>query len=349
MDRRQLLQGLPIGLLASLAPVSLDALYARTTPDAKRPLAALLLPLSGEGADLGRSMAHAGGLAQPADTKDTGKNALLVFDTQGTAAGAATATRAALKAGAPLLLGPLYAREMAAVAEAAGDVPVLSFSNDSAAARGRAYLFGITAGQAVEAVLTYARARGVRRVALIADPSGWGVQAGAAARQLAGDIGIEVVAATQASWRSDPLPDAVLVSGGGPQLGAAAREFSAAGVQVLATLQATELPSRGLAALDGAWLTAPDPERFADFARSFEGKYGNTPGVIAGLAYDAVNIARALRRAGHVDRDGLLAPTGFSGVTGTVRFARDGSAARELAVMVVEGGSLRVVERGQAG
>ena len=311
----------------------------------------MLLPLSGEGADLGRSMAHAGGLAQPvgAAGKDAGKNALLVFDTLGTAAGAAGATRQALKVGAPLLLGPLYARELAAVAQVAGELPVLSFSNDAAAPRGRAYLFGVTAAQAVEAVLTYARTRGVRRVALIADPSAWGAQAAAAARQLAGDIEIELIAATQGSWRTSPMPDAVLVTGGGPQLGAAVREFSAAGVQVLATFQAAEQPSRGLAALDGAWLAAPDPERFADFARGFEGKYGNTPGVIAGLAYDAVNIARALRRAGHVDRDGLLAPSGFSGVTGNVRFNRDGSASRELAVMVVEEGVLRVVERSQGG
>ena len=347
MDRRQLLQGWPLGLLASLAPVSLDRLYARTIPDAKRPLAAMLLPLSGEGADLGRSMAHAGGLAQPVEAgKNAGKSALLVFDTAG---GAAAAARAALKAGAPLLLGPLYARDLAAVTDVAGEVPILSFSNDAAAARGRAYLMGITAGQAVEAVLTYARSRGVRRVALIADASGWGTQAASAARQLASEIGIELTAATQANWRTDPLADAVLVSGGGPQLSAAAREFTAAGVQVLATLQAAEAPSRSLAALDGAWLAAPDPERFADFARSFETKYGNMPGVIAGLAYDAVNIARALRRAGHVDRDGLLAPAGFSGVTGNVRFARDGSASRELAVMVVEGGSLRVVGRSQGG
>ena len=306
----------------------------------------MLLPLSGEGADLGRSMAHAGGLAQPADA---GKNRLLAFDTQGTAAGAAAAARTALKAGAPLLLGPLYARELAAVTEIAGDVPVLSFSNDAAAARGRAYLFGITAAQAVEAVLSYARTRGVRRVAVIADPSGWGTQAAAAARQIAGDLEIDLIPATPANWRSEPLPDAVLVSGGGPLLGAAAREFSAAGVQLLATLQAADSPSRSLAALDGAWLAAPDPERFADFARSFETKYGNMPGVIAGLAYDAVDIARMLHRAGHVDRDGLLASSGFNGVTGNVRFNRDGSAARELAVMVVEGGGLRIVERSQGG
>ena len=144
--------------------------------------------------------------------------------------------------------------------------------------------------------------------------------------------------------------DAVLVSGGGR--GARRRRraiLKAAGIQLLATLQAAGTPSRsGMAALEGAWCATPDPVRFGDFARAYEAKHGATPGVIAGLAYDAVGIARAMRSAGYATREGLLRPTGFDGVTGTVRFARDGTAARDLAIVVVEQGALRVVERSAA-
>ena len=343
-SRRRWLQGLGLAWASVLAP---PVVFAAPDP-ARRPLAALLLPLSGASADLARSMAQAAALAQGAATA---KTVLPVFDTGGTPEGAARAATAALKAGVPLLLGPLFGREIAAVAAVAGGVPVLAFSNDLAAPRGAAFLLGVTAAQAVEAVLGYARRRGVRRVAVVADASGWGGQGAAAARAVAGDIGIELTATTFEALRGmapDALPDAVLVTGGGPALGAAARELKAAGVQLLATLQATEATPAGLAALDGAWCAAPDPERFAEFARTYEARHGATPGVLAGLAYDAVGIARAMRAAGLSTREGLLRTSGFGGATGTVRFARDGSAARDLAVLVAEGGTLRVVERSSA-
>ena len=185
--RRRLLQGLGLALGASLAP---SVGFAASRDNSKRPLGALLLPLTGEAADLARSMAQAAVLAQGTDA---GKRALPVFDTRGTPEGAAAAAVAALKAGAPLLLGPLFAREIAAVAAAAGGAPVLAFSNDAwCRARIGAFLLGVTAAQSVEAVLGYARRRGVRRVAMIAEPGGWGEQAGAAARLVAGDVGIEL-------------------------------------------------------------------------------------------------------------------------------------------------------------
>lgn len=346
-SRRRWLQGLGLAWASVLAP----PVFAAPRPD-RRPLAALLLPLSSGSADVARSMAQAAALAQGvALAPGAAKSVLPVFDTGGTPEGAARAATAALKAGAPLLLGPLFGREIAAVAAVAGSVPVLAFSNDLTAPRGAAFLYGVTAAQAVEAVLGYARRRGVRRVAMVADASPWGIQSSAAARLVAGDIGVELSTTTFEALRTasaEALPDAVLVTGGGPQLGAAARELKAAGVQLLATLQATEATPAGLAALDGAWCAALDPERFAEFARTYEARHGATPGMLAGLAYDAVGIARTMRTAGLATREGLLRTSGFSGVTGTVRFTRDGSAARDLAILVAEGGSLRVVERSSA-
>ena len=46
----------------------------------------------------------------------------------------------------------------------------------------------------------------------------------------------------------------------------------------------------------------------------------------------------ALRGAGTLNRDGLLAERGFDCVTGPVRFRTDGSCARELAILVAGNG-----------
>lgn len=72
--------------------------------------AALLVPLTGDRAALGLSIRNAAMLAE----SDAG--ALTVLDTCGTAAGAASAARAAVKRGAAMLLGPLSAAETRAVA-----------------------------------------------------------------------------------------------------------------------------------------------------------------------------------------------------------------------------------------
>ena len=256
-----------------------------------------------------------------------------MFDTGPTPAGAAAAAALAVRHGAPLLIGPLYGPQVAGVVAAAGGVPVVALANDAAAAAG-AFVLGITPAQAVGAVLGYARARGVRRVALDAGTSRWDVAAAAAAQIAARDLGLTI---------ADAAPDALLVPGDADRLAAAARRLDGSGVQLLGTHQGLALSGGGLAAIDGAWLAAPDPDGFGDFARRFEATFGNPPGVVAGLAYDAVRIAASLRGAGHLDRDGLTGSAGFPGVAGAVRFRGDGAATRELAILVATGGGFRTV------
>jgi len=334
IDRRHLLRS---GLLASLAswPSVVSAARAATAKSDDRPLAALLLPLTGPSADLARSMQHAAVLAQPPGAT---KTTLLVFDTGATPDGAAAAAELAVKRGVPLIIGPLFAAQVTPVVTAARGAPVVALSNDAAGSGG--FVLGITPVQTVGAILGYARSRGVRRVALAAGSSRWEVLAAAAARASARDLGLDLVDTANG-------PDAVLATGDADALAAAARSLQGSGVQLLGTYQGMALSGAGLAAIDGAWLAAPDPDGFTEFARRFEAAFGNPPGQIAGLAYDAVGIARTLRTSGHLDRDGLTGSAGFPGVTGAVRFRADGSAARDLAIVVAEGGAFRTVAHSQ--
>ena len=69
-----------------------------------------------------------------------------------------------------MLLGPLRADQTPAVLAVAGDVPVVSFSNDDRLAGQGAFVMGITPAQSVAAAFSYARAQGVRRVAVVSAP-----------------------------------------------------------------------------------------------------------------------------------------------------------------------------------
>ncbi len=330
--RRHLLRSAWLATLASACP----PVPAKVKGD-DRPLAALLLPLTGSTADLARSMQHAAALAQPPDAT---KTTLMILDTGGTPDGAAAAAAQAVRRGAPLIVGPMFAAQVAPVVAAAKGVPVVALSNDAAGTA--SFAIGITPAQTVGAILGYARSRGVRRVALATGATRWDSLAATAARVHAGNLGL-----TLTDFAPGATPDAVLVTGDADALAVTAHGLQGSEVQLLGTYQALALSGAGLAAIDGAWLAAPDPDGFADFARRFETAYGNPPGLIAGLAYDAVGIARTLRANGHLDRDGLTGSAGFPGVTGAVRFRADGSATRELAILVAEGGEFRTVAHSQ--
>ena len=187
--------------------------------------------------------------------------------------------------------------------------------------------------------------------------SAWNQQSRDAALRLQSELGLAIrpIAATAAAPEAllaalrkangGVLPDALLLPDGGAPFVAVAQALRGSDVQLLGTLQALDYAPASLAALDGAWLAAPDPAGFADFARAYEARNGTAPGAIAALAFDAMGIATAMRAAGVVDRDALLVPAGFRGVAGAVRFRADGSCARDLAILVAHPAGYTVAER----
>lgn len=343
MNRRETLKLLQTGLVLSSAALSSTPLlaHAATAPAAKpkpdkRPVA-LLLPLTGPRAALGLSMAQAASLVENAP------GALVQFDTGGTAAGAAQAAQAALRRKCAMILGPLLSEEAGAVATAAGGrVPVLAFTNDRAVQAPGAHVFGITASQATTAMLRYARSRGVRDVLVLGDGGAWSAASAAAAISVQAELGMTVRAADVIVGQPAPnlgdAPDAVLVPGDGEAALAAARNLRSTGVQLLATVQALDYQPAVIAALEGAWMASPDPDRFDSFASRFEARHGGNPGAIAALAYDAATIVSGLRAQDLLSRDGLLNPRGFECVTGPVRFRTDGSCARQFAILAATNG-----------
>ncbi len=148
---------------------------------------ALLLPLSGPFAPVGRSMEQAAKLAFAA----SGAPPLDVRNTQGTPEGAAAAAQAAINAGDGLILGPLTASAAEAVGPIAhaADVNVLAFSNDEDIAKPGLWPLGISPGQQVRRVIAAAAASGHTRTAAILPSSPFGQLMGTALQKEAKRLG----------------------------------------------------------------------------------------------------------------------------------------------------------------
>ncbi len=155
---------------------SADKDSAAAAPDKAQPTArvGLLLPLSGPYAAEGESLLHAAQLAL-FDTADE-RFLLLPRDTGGTAPGAERAALALLEDGVDLILGPLFAEGVNAVATdaRAHGITVVAFSTDRTVASEGVYLLGHTPRTQIRRVFAHAATNGHRRIALLAPETRYG-------------------------------------------------------------------------------------------------------------------------------------------------------------------------------
>ena len=140
---------------------------------------AVLVPTTGPSRGVGQSIANAAAMA----AADLGDKSFRVF-TYNTAGegGAAAAARQAIDAGAGIILGPLLAADVRAVAPVAraGNVPVLSFSNDAAVAGDGVYVLGFQPADSVQRLVSYARSRGISSFAALTPGGTYGARVGTA-------------------------------------------------------------------------------------------------------------------------------------------------------------------------
>lgn len=299
---------------------------------------ALLLPLTGTLGAVGQNMARAASLVT--QTAPAG-SATPVYDTRDTAEGAAAAAREAIGNGAKILLGPLRADQTPAVLAVAGNVPVITFSNDDTLAAQGAFVMGITPAQSVATMFSYARAQGITRIAIVAQNGPLGAATVSAARALAAAGGITLTAVTDGVSGLNGA-DAVYLPDGGAALAGFARGLRG-GPQLLGSVQWGVQDVTADPNLDGAWFAAPPPDLFLPFADQFQIAFGEQPGVVAALGHDAALLAAGLGNGGGVNRRGILREAGFTGVLGPFRFLDDGTCERALAVLGVEGGDFTVL------
>ncbi len=134
----------------------------------------LLVPLTGPASGLGQALLNAAQLALFELGDDS--FALITRDTKGTPEGAEQAAREVIEDGARLILGPLFAssvRAVAPVARADGLI-VVAFSNDRSVAGDNVFVIGFLPEAQVARVVSYARSRGISRFAALIPNSVYG-------------------------------------------------------------------------------------------------------------------------------------------------------------------------------
>ena len=164
------------GLGGSNSGSNLAGTSPRGAPAGGAVKVALLLPLTGNvnAQQVAKAMKQAAELALFDFDKPNVK--LIPKDTHGTPDGARQAAQDAIKDGAELVIGPLFANEVSAVApvaQAAG-VPVLAFSSDRNVAGNGVYLLSFVAGSDVPRMISYAVSKGKTRFAALFPQNDYG-------------------------------------------------------------------------------------------------------------------------------------------------------------------------------
>jgi branched-chain amino acid transport system substrate-binding protein len=336
---------------------------------------ALLVPLTAEGqtAQIAQGLKQAAELAL-FEFNNPGLQ-LIVKDTAGTAEGAAAAATSAVSAGAEIIVGPLFARSVRAVAPIArqAGLPVVAFSSDASVAGNGVYLLSFQPRQEVQRAVEFVARQGrTRFAALLPDnPYGEVLQAEfQSAVRASGGVVVDMqtyppgasgmlqraerlfkrVAGYRKDGSGELVPtgvataDAVFVPGDGATLPSLGPVMANAGIDPSQIKVfgdgGWDFPNVGRTqALVGGIFAAPDPRGFQNFTTKYARAFNAAPPRIATFAFDGVSLAAALaNRAPRGQRFGatqLTQASGFTGVDGPVRFLASGLSERALAILEV--------------
>jgi len=315
---------------------------------------ALILPLSagGNAGAAAQSMRNAAELALAEFNNPNIQ--LLVKDDAGSAGSAQGAAQQAVDEGAELIIGPLFAQSVPAVAGVARGrgIPVIAFSNDANVASRGVYLLSFLPESDVNRIVDYAAQNGKRSFAALLPDNAYGSVVEGALQTAASRRGGRVVALER--YSADPTrmqeaarrvaeaaksADAIFIpSDEAPTL---VQTLQSAGVNT----KRAQLLGSGLwddpristqSILNGGWYPAPETSGWRAFAGRYRAKFGSEPVRTATFAYDAVALVAALVKTQGAQRFSeqvLTNPSGFAGIDGVFRFRSDGTNERGLAVM----------------
>lgn len=335
--------------------------------DAKSPVkVALLLPLTSSP----QTAAIAKGLQQAAELALFERNApslqLLIKDDKGTPEGARAAAEEAVKGGAELILGPLFAKAVTAAAPVAkqANVPMIAFSSDARVASPGVYLLSFLPAQEVPRIVSFTAGQGRMRFAALLPDDAHGHTIEPLFRTAVARAGGTVVAlerfpvevrgmvepvqrltdAVKAAEASGSPVDALFLPGGqdtlpliGPMLPRS--DVDTTRIKMIGT-GGWDYPNAGRERiLEGGWFAAPDPRGWREFSERFASTYKTMPPRLASLAYDAVGVAAALaggEKGARYTPATITRATGFSGIDGTFRFQSNGLSERALAILEMQ-------------
>ena len=292
---------------------------------------AILLPFSAKSSRLrgeADSMLKAAELA--VFNRDGSDVLLMALDTRGTADGARSATRSAIKSGADVILGPILAGSVKASAREArrSNTPLIAFSTDQTVAGNGTYLLSFPPEAEVKRIVDYVATTGATRYAYIGPQSEYGRRVkgefdGAVANNSGEITASEIydgkdisvmqepakrlaefhrqgeIAAKEAAKVNSEIPpmayEALLLPEGGTALRSLAPLFpyydvDPAKVQFLGTGLWKNDETVREPALNGGIFAAADQDAKQPFLDNYDRTYGDEASRLASLAYDAVAV-----------------------------------------------------------
>ncbi len=319
--------------------------------DADRHRVALLVPMTGVNASVGQAIANSATMA----LLDTNAQNIRIT-TYDTAAGAGLAANKAILDGNRLILGPLLADEVVAVASVArpAKVPMITYSNDIGVADRDVFVLGQVPGQAIARVIGFAHDKGVKSIGAIIPTGAYGLRVSSAINVSAHALGVSVTgietydrsntsvsSAVRRILAKGPV-DAILIGDSGRIALMAAP--AAAGTRLLGTeLWNGDATIAKSPAMHGAWFAAVSDKRFGQFEQSYRTRFGAAPSRLATLGYDSVlltlNVARSWKPGTLFPTAKLYGREGFIGLDGVFRFETNGVAERAMEVREVGAGT----------
>ncbi len=336
---------------------------AQTTHRAK---VALLLPLSGNNAQLGQSMLQAAQMSLFDNSTDTVE--LSIHDTQGNPNGARQAAQMAVAEGTQMIIGPIFSEEALAVAEITSGtgVPVLSFSNDSRVARNNVYTLGFSPTDQVKRILRMASTHNIRHIGVLVPNSAYGRVLQNIIQSQAPNAGIKIATivnykpgatdyAQEARQIKQVQIEGLFIPEGGQQLRQLAsallyHDVDLSNVRLLGTGKWDTPDIENNTEVVGGWFATTPQNARKNFEAKYQAKFGAMPQKLTTLAYDAVGIAQALASTTSTQPFNTLSLTntgGFAGVDGIFRLLPDGRTERSLTVLEVAHNGLRTISAAQ--
>ncbi len=321
----------------------------------------MVLPLTQNGTPSGIGQSFLNAAQMAIADGGAGDITLMVLDDRSSAEAAATAAQSEVKAGAQIIVGPLFAadvRQVGGVARGA-NVPVIAFSTDATAASEGVYLLSFLVESYVDRIVEFAVSKGKKNLAALAPQNDYANVAVAEFKAAASRLGANVVTVAryvpgQAAGavadlvKDAPDVDAVFIPEQADALPGVAAAIASAGLkaQLLGTGVWNDPKVAAIPALQGAWYSAPETAGYSAFAKRYRAKYNNDPPRLATLSYDAVSLVAALAHTQNAERfkpSVLANPSGFNGADGVFRFRANGLNERGLAVVQIGSGGVEVI------
>ncbi|KAF0093708.1 MAG: putative branched-chain amino acid ABC transporter periplasmic component [Hyphomonadaceae bacterium] len=275
-----------------------------------------------------------------------GKTVFFTEDSGATPEEATNAVKSALAKGADVVLGPLFASGVTAVAPytRANNALLFSFSTDSTEAGRGVYVFSFLPEGDARRIVDYAGSHGIRRMVILAPIGRYGDRIVAAATASAVSANITIlgteryeVANNVLTGATDAARRAAVLSRGG------ARGQTAI---YLGTSQWNEPTTISDSRALGSWFVRTDIATRANFETKLRNQSQRRATRLAGMGYDVMTMLARMGVQGDkstINPTTIENPAGFQGVDGHYHF-ENGIIARDLAVVEIAPNGARIIE-----